>query len=131
MGIKKRLYSWKQYNTDIEKIYNQIKLKGLKVDAIYGIPKGGLIAGVHLANLFDVPLITNYKDFSRVVKSEKILVIDDVSDTGSTFLKIKDIDKCYTVTLCIKYKTNFIPDIYGSKHPQDEWIEYSWECLNG
>lgn len=124
---KKEKYSWSDYNYDVRVILKFIKNKGLIINAIYGIPKGGLILGVHLANILNIPLITTEKEFRRLVKYEKILVVDDVSDSGITFSKIPDIDKCYTASLCIKKGTKFIPDIWCNKYEQDVWIVYEWE----
>jgi hypoxanthine phosphoribosyltransferase len=69
---------------------------------------------------------------SNLEKHREILIVDDISDSGETFLevikKLKDKypDKNFK-SLAIFYKpsSKFKPDFYF--HKTDEWIEFFWE----
>jgi len=131
---KKIYYTWKQFDDDVKKILKFIKRKKIKVKWIYGIPKGGLVLGVALANHLKVPLFTQRMSLFKCVRMfykkeelKHILVVDDVSDTGGTMLDIPDIIQHYTVTLHKKKRTQFTPDFWCREIEQDTWIIYPWE----
>ncbi len=65
------------------------------------------------------------------LRGKVILVVDDVSDEGVTFKKVIEIlemkkpEKIITLSLHIKPKTSFIPDVWVEK--TDKWIVYPYE----
>lgn len=126
--VKKYFYNWVEFDTDVKKIINYIKKMNLIIKAIYAIPKGGLVLGVTLANHFKVPLFTqNILPAIKHCGSEHILVVDDVSDTGKTLIKIPFIDECVVITLFVKPHTKYMPHFYCRQVYDDDWIVYPWE----
>jgi hypoxanthine phosphoribosyltransferase len=61
---------------------------------------------------------------------DRILLIDDISDSGTSFKLTKDmlIDKeVITASLFLKHKTAFKPNVYGKIVPDDLWVVFPWE----
>lgn len=126
--MNKRYYKWKQLDLDVKSIISIIKDKKWNIKAVYGVPKGGLILGVILANILDVLLYTNIRRVQgSILTPDEVLIVDDISDTGKTLIGIKDITSYKTITLYIKEGTKFMPDIHLHKCKKDEWITFAWE----
>lgn len=139
--MTKKYYNWQQFDTDSQKIKNQIQQD---FDCIVGITKGGIFLAGMMAQLLDnrnVYLIS-YKgggageDIKRLseihqdLKNKKILLVDDLSDKGNTLLMAKaDLEEfgnvVTTATLHYKPDTKLIPDYFASI--ETEWIVYPWE----
>ena len=83
----KTYISWKEYDDYINKITMWYKKHrnedSLNIGAIYGLPRGGLPIAVSLSHTLNLPLMMNYND-KKIVTNKKILVVDDIADTGST-----------------------------------------------
>jgi len=77
--------SWSEYDAAVDEIYERFKDE--RIEAIYGIPRGGLIPAVMLSHLFDVPLIS---DLLLVINNPRTLVVDDIVDTGETIRYFKE-----------------------------------------
>ena len=128
MSNKKLYYKWKQFDLDISSIISIIKDRQWNIRGVYGIPKGGLIPAVVIANILDAQLFTNIRTVQgNILDPEEILIIDDISDTGKTLIGIKDITKYKTITLYIKEGTKFMPDYYLHKCKREEWLVFAWE----
>lgn len=113
-------------------------LESLEIDEVWAIERGGLIPGVHLSHALKVPLKIVSKNqvnfpYSPDVK-KKILLVDDINDTGTTFVNLmrnmlNDGVNLDDVTLCALYqkKTSDIEvDVYGFI-TGDEWLVFPWE----
>jgi hypoxanthine phosphoribosyltransferase len=70
------------------------------------------------------------------LKGKKVLVVDDVSDSGASILKAKEharekeASDVRVATVHIKPWSKFIPDYYAES--VDKWVVYPWElkeCL--
>ena len=102
----KKYISWEEYDIYIEKIsrwvydnfYNQ-NLQEMEIGAIYGLPRGGLPIAVSLSHTLKLPLLMNYYD-RKVVTHKKILVVDDIADTGET---LEDFDNKHNVICTFHY----------------------------
>lgn len=126
--MEKKYYSWENFEIDVKRIVELIKQQDWSVSAIYSIPKGGLILGVTLVNILGVPLYTNIKAVQdSILDSKDVLITDDISDSGKTLIKIKDVTEYKIVTLFIKEGTMVMPDIYLRKCSKDEWLVFPWE----
>jgi len=125
-------------------------------DAALGIARGGLVPAVYFSNAKEVPLaICSYssqqgngdggnetleilQSKNRDLKlTDKILVIDDLSDTGFTLREIVDIltARGYTNidTACIDYRETsvFEPTYYVNELSADApWVVYDWETIS-
>lgn len=136
-------YGWELYNNDIEQIFNSIKEP---YDFIVGLERGGIIPATHLAYKFNSkPLIFNWsrdeKDYSQkiifdriVQKNYKILIIDDIIDTGETLQNLvhryntNNIDIACLVWNCDQKLIT--PKYYGRKiyrSENDNYIKFWWE----
>jgi len=125
--MKKLIYSWEEYNIDIKDIIKGLHTNKLKFSAIYGIPKGGLVLATTLANKLNIPLYLSLNSIPKSISKKNILIVDDVSDSGLTLLRIPGIEKYSTLTLFYKPQTSFIPDYTCRKCDNKLWIVYPWE----
>jgi hypoxanthine phosphoribosyltransferase len=74
-----------------------------------------------------------YQDLpdEAVLADKKILIVDDVLDSGKTFTKVIDRTRSFSpkeirsAALDIKPNTSFIPDYYMGE--TNKWIIYPWE----
>ena len=122
--MKKIYYKWYQFDNDAKFFKHFIDRE---IKAIYGIPKGGLILAVKLSYILDVPLFLSLNEANKKFKQNEILIVDDISDSGSTFHSIKQITNYKTASLFVKETTKFIPTYYCKTCTKDEWIVFCWE----
>lgn len=129
------------------------KIKSLQIDRIIAPARGGLVPARIFSDYLSVPISTmtiqSYSDLKQIKepritekpkltkKDKTILIVDDVSDTGKTFIKILDyfnkakkvrgcpIEKIYTLSVYTKPWTKFTPDFY--KEEIDAWIIFPYE----
>ncbi|VVC02471.1 Xanthine phosphoribosyltransferase [Candidatus Bilamarchaeum dharawalense] len=139
--------SWTQAEKLCIKLSN--KVKSYQPDVLIGISRGGLVPVRILSDLLDIhdvcvlrvqfyrsighapdePRITQGQDMQ--ISGKKVLVVDDISDTGKSLMVIKKFinDKkpreVKFATLHFKPKTSFKPDYYLSK--TNKWVIYPWE----
>jgi uncharacterized protein len=119
----KRYISWKQIDNYAQEIYDKLDTK---IDYIYAIPRGGSVLGVMLSHLTNKNLLQTYEEAIIKIKAgHKILVIDEISDSGNTLKEIKK--ECITATIHIRKGTKVIPDIFCEEIINDDWIVYPWE----
>lgn len=119
--MTKKLYSWDEFNRDIKRTVKWLQNKN--ITSIYGIPKGGLIVAVTLAN--HLPKLKYIHNLANI--DENTLIVDDLSDTGDTLLKIPNIGKYTTLTLFCKEKTKYQPTKWFNTIEEDEWLVLPWE----
>ena len=123
----KTYISYKQYEEMVDKISVWVKHVSNELDnigAVYGLPRGGLPIAVELSHRLDLPLLMNYYD-RKVVTDKKILVVDDIADTGNT---LKDFGNKHNIICTLHYHQQSIvkPDYYVEEKG-DRWIVYPWE----
>ena len=156
---EKLIIDWKEYNLITEKLAVKIYESGFKPDILIGIMRGGAPIIDVLSRIFKLKCaylaVESYSGkgvedeqgdivFSREMSSiapnmgGKILLCDDLSDTGITFNKsidwlkkyepIKDkIEDIKTATLFKKKKSIFEPDFCANKLPDNPWIVQPFE----
>ncbi len=135
-------YAYNNFQEDLQ------KLSIPKPDAILAIARGGLTLAHHLAEIFDIREVfaINAISYDKTQRKEKIdifnipnlhgfkniLIVDDISDSGTTFIEaLKTLKEKYQdlnfKTLAIFYKpsSKFKPDYYF--HETNEWIRFFWE----
>lgn len=138
-------YTWRDYNKDLRKILNYLSNK--RVKTLVGIAKGGLILGVHLANLLNVPLaivsVKSYQDKEKMGNhyislcahsfiEPPVYVIDDIVDSGLTMKTILDCLRQYNpkcITIFYKPKSVIKPTFYCREVENQVWVEFWWESL--
>lgn len=129
----------------------KIKSSGYTPDVIVGVSRGGwpparimsdLLENSHIANM----KVEFYKDIgvrskkpritqpvTAEVTNKKVLVVDDVSDTGHSLkavvshLRRKGVKELKVVTIYMKPQSIFRPDFYA--RTTRKWIIFPWERL--
>jgi len=149
-------FDWKFEIPTWEKIYelllnlaNQIKKAGFKPDIIVGVARGGWPPARILSDLLENPEIANVKaefylsvaetkgepvitqPVSVPVEGKKVLVVDDVADTGKSLtfvrdhLKEKGATDVKIATIYCKPWSMLTPDWFEKK--THRWIIFPWE----
>ena len=115
--MTKRYISWKEVETLVNILHDNILESDEEFDAVIGLPRGGLIPAVMLSHKLGLPYNLN----------ENALVIDDICDSGKTLKTIQS----PTAVLHYKPHTSIIePTFYACKFESDDWIVYPWENKN-
>ncbi|MCD6464547.1 phosphoribosyltransferase [Candidatus Woesearchaeota archaeon] len=124
---------------------------GYKPDLIIGLSRGGWVPARFIADELQLTTLASIgvKSYEAVnkktsvklterlglsVKGKKVLVVDDIADTGDTlkfiekYLKAKGALTVKTATLHVKPKIcKHKPDYYAK--PTNAWIVYPWELV--
>ncbi|ADL18719.1 Purine phosphoribosyltransferase [Acidilobus saccharovorans 345-15] len=141
--------TWSQIDEAVERIAEKINSSGFRPDAIVCIMRGGLIPGRLLADrlgvedigtlevkLYISPGQRGERPFLRQpltlpIKDKKVLLVDDVSDSGLTLqfsvqaLSLYMPTEIRTAALYIKPWTKLVPDYYADQ--VSKWIVFPWE----
>lgn len=118
-------------------------------DFIVGVGRGGLIPATILAyklkkkvmsfgiKTYDDTVQTDkyviYQPINIPTKASRILVVDDICDTGNTFNIIRDIygkEKHLTIefaSLFVKDSKSHLVDYYGLSVSDGIWLDFPWE----
>lgn len=140
-------YTWKQCKDDIKQLISTIPQN---YNCIVGISRGGVfVAGLiaEVTGIKDLYLLRynsyDFKEKSKIVKqigsinpdlrNRKILLVDDISDTGDTlkraYLDLSSLNnKVSIMTLYYKKTTSMMPDFFI--HETTDWIVFPWEYNN-
>ena len=156
---EKLIVNWEEYHETVEKLTIQIDESGYKPTILIGIMRGAAPMIDVLSRIFKLKCaylaVESYSGkgvedeqgeivFSREMSSiapnmgGRILLCDDLSDTGITFNKsidwlkqyepIKDkIEDIKTATLWKKNKSTFEPDYCAVRLPDNPWIVQPFE----
>jgi len=156
---EKLIVSWEDYNKTVEKLAIMIDESGYKPDILIGIMRGAAPMIDVLSRIFKLKCaylaVESYSGkgvedeqgdivFSREMSSiapnmgGRILLCDDLSDTGITFNKSIDwlkqyepikgkIDEIRTATLWKKQKSTFEPDFCATRLKDNPWIVKPFE----
>jgi len=142
-------------NDDVDIMTNQIALEirsgGEPYTHILGVSRGGLNPAVRLSHIFDLPLaITNYsspdgnghgseKFFWQddrhvpIDRGSRVLVVDDIADTGSTLRDIGEELKVHCdlvrfAVLIYRHGSAIYPHYIGREiSSNDPWVRFPWE----
>lgn len=116
--INKYKMSWDEFERACDNLYRKIDWG--KYDCIYSIPKNGLYIAERLATLSGTEIIYNPKLLND--KRLKILIVDDLIDSGKTLEKYKGYDKA---VLFVKNNNESKANYYVEKI--DKWIQFPFE----
>ena len=132
--MEKVRLTYTSYDAMLPNLIRLIELEYDNVDSILALPRGGLPIGVHLAHHFGLEKISvNVDDYFYAQVHEKVLVVDDICDTGRTLidtvrvLKMHGMENVKTAVLYHKPHAKFKPDIYVKE--TEEWIVFPWELM--
>jgi len=126
--MKEKLYlSWDWIDNSVQKLGEIILDSVTEIDMVTGIPRGGLIPGVYLSHYIGKKYIP-YNEAINLPQNlrERILVVDDICDSGITLLEAAGYN-FKTSALAFRYSSPYIPDFYSEKITDDRWLVYPWE----
>ena len=138
---KKAYYTWSQVEGMTQDILRQIRDE--KFDAVVGLTRGGLTPAVLVSQYLDIPMHTlkvSLRDHQEQeslkvldkLSGQRVLVIDDINDTGATINYIKEhwIGNL-TYAVLINNEASDADVDYSSininKMEDDVWIVFPWE----
>lgn len=135
----KRYYEWKDYKDDIEQI-THIDFDYNHVVSIY---RGSLGLGAHLSNVKEIPLsvvkfqtrdgedkIPTFMHNAGIEAGDKVLIVDDIYDTGLTMDTIKEFLYVEYPTVKFEFICLFGNENSYVKYLRDQngkWITFPWE----
>jgi hypoxanthine phosphoribosyltransferase len=148
--IRCEYISWSRFYSLSRILARRIHDSGFKPDVIVAIGRGGYMPAriisdfLHIMNLSSFK-IEHYKGtrknpvplikypLGRSVSGEKVLLVDDVCDSGGTF-ELADrhleeqmqLKETRTAVLHFKKTSSFIPDYYAGRIIKWRWIIYPW-----
>ncbi len=115
---------------------------GWRPDAIVAVVRGGLVPATHVCHHFDRPIYFIYNDvlLDTLGGHHRVLVVDEINDTGKAFQRINDqifscppydkLDVRYSV-IYTRHTTNFRADYFLDFEPffirNSAWQNFPWE----
>lgn len=152
--MNKCFYTWDDIDNACFDIYRDVKAAEFKPDYIVGLTRGGLIPATILSHRFNCPLYplkVSLRDFQEAdfrttekprwvdEQDKKVLIVDDINDSGNTINTIKEVwpgdwhnnirfavivnNTASKATVDFSYSTI-------NKNINDVWIVYPWENYN-
>jgi hypoxanthine phosphoribosyltransferase len=140
--------NWQQVFDDTYYLFEKIKDSGFVPDLIVGIARGGWIPARLIADFLHLKHTANMKveayqmigdeeveakitqSISANIKDKKVLVVDDVADSGATLQSVLDVLKekspkmIKTAMLYYKPRSSVVPDYYV--HRTNAWVVFAW-----
>ena len=144
------LVSWDEVSMLAKMLSFKIKNSGFKPDLVIGIARGGLVPARIVCDFLiqkDLAVIkVEHWGIAAIalgkaeikfplpidISGKKILIVDDVVDTGDTFTVAMDYVKgknpLEVKSSVLHYKTcsTFVPDYWAEKQDEWKWIIYPW-----
>jgi hypoxanthine phosphoribosyltransferase len=142
----------------IERLAVKVHRASWSFDTILCLARGGLRAGDVLSRIFDKPLaimstssyraqsgtVRGHLDIGRFVSTPrgelagKVLLVDDLADTGQTMRAVVDllrraypaITELRSAVLWVKAASSFMPDYYVEWLPTNPWIHQPFEIYD-
>lgn len=151
LHVKCSSLSWGQVYALARILSHKISRSGYKPDIIIGIARGGLIPARIICDLLMQNEVLSVRtehwntasklDAARIkfslpkeadISDKNVLVVDDVADTGDSICVLMDYLKkmgpreIRTAVLQYKISSHHIPDYWGEKIREWNWIIYPW-----
>ena len=144
------LISWARFQNLSRLLANKIRQSKFEPEIIVAIGRGGYMPARLLSDYFGNMDLTSFKiehyrgsqkhatavvqyPLIANVQDRRVLLVDDVSDSGDTFqVAIEHVSQCGTPaelkTAVLHHKTtsNYLPDYYAQKIIKWRWIIYPW-----
>jgi hypoxanthine phosphoribosyltransferase len=125
-------------------------LTPMNISYIAAVSRGGLLPGVilsHKLNLPLYPIVWSTRDHNQQIYygdivedlwvGQNVLIIDDINDTGKTFIdliadweynKRTESGKIWTASLYKRYTTKHDSFFFGEFIEDDRWVVFPWEA---
>ncbi len=123
--------AWDYYFRLINKLHKKIDWDAEEFDYIVAINRGGNIIGTLLSHKTRLPLVVMDKEEVPDVRG-KILIVDDISDTGRTLMKVisnlQSGTSYRTATLHVQPHTHQVPNYFVAT--TRVWVVYPYERVH-
>jgi len=150
MNVKCLQYTWADVIRLCDELAKKIKKSGYKPDVIVAVARGGWVPARILCDHLDIRELYSVKTEhwgivatptgeARITQplnvdlsGKKVLIVDDVADTGETIKVVLDHVKSFSPSdvkiAVIDYKktSTFAPDYYAALMEEWRWIVYPW-----
>ncbi len=146
--------TWEYMDGLCRRVAEQIKDDGFEPDVIVALARGGWFAGRVLCDLLGLDDLTSLKIEHYVgtakksgevkiryplhessVRGKKVLVVDDIADTGQSLLTAKlhveenGASEVKTATLQLLSTSKFTPDYFGEYMEEWAWVIFPWNFI--
>lgn len=145
--------SWEDLDAICVDLAEKITASGQKFDRVVALARGAWPFAKALVDLLEIPEVASigvrfydginhrldkpriYQELPVTVKGERVLLFDDVADTGGSLIFTKDhlkqqgVTAVVTATLFYKPQSRFLPDFFGEE--TTAWIIYPFEKREG
>ena len=150
--MKTLLYDWTEMRRDVNTLCRDITLAKFDPQVIVGISRGGLLPGVMMSHWLQKPFkpvkaslrdFPEWEDYLPKKTDERVLIVDDICDSGETFTRMKSYIKGPRLNQPMELPTevrfaslwwnnecDFEPHYYAqecAKDSEDIWIHFPWE----
>ncbi len=145
--------SWNAFYRLCGRLYERITASGFHPDTIIAIARGGYAPARIMSDFFGVMNLVSLKiehyhgpdkmpravvryPLAADISGQKLLLVDDVSDSGDTFnVALTHLEKCgspaclRTAVLHHKTSSRFEPDYFARRIVKWRWITYPWAVV--
>ena len=144
--MTKLWYKWNEMRRDVNTLCREILLDGFNPEVIVGLSRGGLTPGVMMSHWMQKPFkpiktslrdFPEWEDYLPKKTDERVLIVDDICDSGETFQKISDFITERGVDVEVRFaslwwnnEVDFEPHYYVQECAKDSagiWIHFPWE----
>ena len=147
------LITWRGFHALCRQLAYQIREAAFQPDVIVGIARGGYMPARLLSDYLGIMNLTSFRiehyrgarkqpvtrvkyPLSADLNGQRVLLVDDVSDTGDTFevalghLRERGEPVAVrTVVMHHKITSSYVPDFYAKKVMKWRWIVYPWAIM--
>ena len=140
-------YKWDEMRRDVNTLCRNITLDKFDPQVIVGLSRGGLTAGVMMSHWFQKPFkpirtslrdFPDWEDYMPKKTDQRVLIVDDICDSGETFLKIQEhLIGATNLPVEVRFASlwwnnecEFKPHYHVqecAKDSKDIWIHFPWE----
>ncbi len=117
------MVTWEEVENAVKYFEYKYNTEQLDCELILGIPRGGLVLATMLSYRLDLPLHIA----GEPISDSKVLVVDDIADTGKTLERVlKTLPHSIVFTMHYHQQSTIEPYawLYEKK---DKWVVYPWE----
>jgi hypoxanthine phosphoribosyltransferase len=149
-GSQCEMVTWREVQRLSRGLALRIRAHGFRPDIIVALGRGGWVPARLLSDYLSIPNLTEFKvehytgtskrpearvryPLAADVTGQRVLVVDDVTDTGDSFavalahLRTRgEPREARTLVLHHKTVSPYVPDYYGRKVVKWRWIIYPW-----
>lgn len=108
--------TYEQYRKAAHNIYAQIYKTGKRYASLYPIPRGGYAVAINLSKMLNIPIVLDANEIT-----DKTLVVDDITDSGTTLAAFADNDKAVAFA---KERSAHFATYVGDIIPKNAWLVF-------